>query len=153
MAVASDEFPTPTSKVSEWRQTLARALPGLIFAGYLVLFMKWDSTTERLFYSAAGGLLFQVAPLLLVGISYFFVCWVAGMEPGDLDSNPFHSRRLLAGMVAVAGLWAWHGYSQQVAMKELVNCVEYEMANAPPEEIRFVIEGCRSRDDDGDEEF
>ena len=150
MVEAPDGFPEPTSRSAAIRLRVAKALPGIIFAVYLLLYLRWDSAAERILYSAAAGFLFQLAPLLLVAAAYFFVCWVAGVDAGELDSNFFESRRLLSGMVAVAALWAWNGIQARSDMTELITCVEERVRYGPQEPIRYVIERCREIDYDDD---
>jgi len=149
MAYAPDEFPGPTSRTAAFRLRLAKALRESSSRCTCLLYMRWDgAAVERVLYSAVGGFVFLIAPLLLVAAAYFFVCWVAGIDSGEFDSNPFESRRLLAGMVAVAALWAWNGIQNQSAMKALIACVEERVEYEPQEPIRYVIDSCRASDDD-----
>jgi hypothetical protein len=148
VARAPDEFPDPSSRTAAVRLRLAKALPGIIFATYLLLWVGWADSLERILYAILGGIVFQLLPLLFVAVAYHLVCWVAGIDSGTFEANPSESRRLLAGMVAVAALWAWNGIQNQSSMKELIACVEERVEYEPQEPIRYVIDSCRASDDD-----
>lgn len=156
MGLAPDEFAEPTSRVAAIRLRTAKAMPGVIFATFMLLYADWGATVQGVFYAALGGLLFQLLLLLIVGAAYHFVCWVAGVDSGELGSNPLESRRLLAGMVAIALMWAWTGIQHRSKLKELTTCVEERVRYESQEPIRYIIEGCResdATDDDWSNEF